>query len=363
MNQHGGDYRKLIFIFLAAILLAVGGVYVVFFNQETGFGEGFVSGNGRIEATETDISTKLAGRIVRILVEEGDFVTENQLLAVMQTDVLEAQRNEAAAQLQLTISREVSAKAQITLRESDKLVAEANLGQRKNELDSFERRLSRSTALSKSGSMSQQEFDNDDTGMLGAQSAVQSAKAQVAVAEATIDIAKADAQGAFASITAAEAAIARIEADISDSQLTAPRGGRVRIAQPGEVMAVGGKLLNMVDLTDVYMTFFLPETVVGRVAMGEEVRIILDANPDYALPASISYVASTAQFTPKTVETQSERQKLMFQVKARIDRDWLLQHLKQIKTGLPGVAWIKLDPQAAWPESMTIDTLAIESAP
>lgn len=68
----------------------------------------------------------------------------------------------------------------------------------------------------------------------------------------------------------------------------------------------------------------------------------------------MSLVASTAQFTPKTVETASERQKLMFRVRAQIDRELLRKHLKQVKTGLPGVAWLKLDPGAAWPEALAV---------
>ena len=91
-----------------------------------------------------------------------------------------------------------------------------------------------------------------------------------------------------------------------------------RVAQPGEVLGAGGKVLNIVDLADVYMTFFLPEQAAGRVALGQDVRIILDAAPQYVIPAAVSFVASTAQFTPKTVETASERQKLMFRVKAQI---------------------------------------------
>jgi len=113
-------------------------------------------------------------------------------------------------------------------------------------------------------------------------------------------------------------------------------------------------VLNMVDLSDVYMTFFLPETVAGKVALGGEVRLVLDAAPGYVIPAQVSFVASVAQFTPKTVETAVERQKLMFRVKARIDPELLKKHLKQVKTGLPGMAWIKLDPQAEWPESLKI---------
>lgn len=126
------------------------------------------------------------------------------------------------------------------------------------------------------------------------------------------------------------------------------------MAQPGEVLAGGGKVLNLVDLSDVYMTFFLPEAAAGKLAMGAEARIILDAAPQFVIPATISFVASTAQFTPKTVETESERQKLMFRVKAQIDRELLQKHLKLVKTGLPGIAWVKVDNQAEWPAELAV---------
>jgi HlyD family secretion protein len=127
-----------------------------------------------------------------------------------------------------------------------------------------------------------------------------------------------------------------------------------RVAQPGEVLGAGGKVLNMVDLSDVYMTFFLPEQAAGRVALGQDVHIILDAAPQWVIPAKVTFVSATAQFTPKTVETQSERQKLMFRVKAQIDRDLLQKHLKYVKTGLPGVAWVKLDANEEWPANLQI---------
>src|SRR5690606_14109326 len=110
-----------------------------------------------------------------------------------------------------------------------------------------------------------------------------------------------------------------------------------RIAQPGEVLGAGGKVLNLVDLSDVYMTFFLPERAAGRVAIGGEVRLVLDAAPQYVIPATVSYVASTAQFTPKTVETPTERQKLMFRVKTHLNPTLLQKHLKIIKTKLPNI--------------------------
>ena len=98
------------------------------------------------------------------------------------------------------------------------------------------------------------------------------ANARQASADANIAAARSQVIGARSNVDAARATIARIEADIRDSDLKAPRGGRIqyRVAQPGEVVAGGGRVMNLVDLTDVYMTFFLPETVAGRVRIGSD---------------------------------------------------------------------------------------------
>jgi HlyD family secretion protein len=113
-------------------------------------------------------------------------------------------------------------------------------------------------------------------------------------------------------------------------------------------------VLNLLDLTDVYMTFFLPTAAAGKLAIGSEVRCVLDAAPEYVIPAQISFVADVAQFTPKTVETASEREKLMFRVKARIAPELLKQHIRQVKTGLPGMAYVRIDAQTQWPEQLQV---------
>lgn len=340
---------------IAAIVIAVLAWGVWTMTRPTGLGEGFVSGNGRIEATEIDVATKYAGRVVDIFAREGDFVKAGQVLAQMQIDVLNAQRDEARAQQQQAINAVASAQAQVTVRESDLAAAQAVVVQRESELDNAKRRLARSQTLSREGATSIQQLDDDQAAMRNVEAALAAAKAQVMAAQSAIAAAKAQVTGARSTVAALAAAIARIEADIADSQLKAPRDGRVqyRIAQSGEVLG-GGKVLNMVDLSDVYMTFFLPETSAGKVALGSEVRLVLDAAPGYVIPAQVSFVASVAQFTPKTVETASERQKLMFRVKARIAPELLEKHLKQVKTGLPGVAWLKLDPQAEWPQTLAV---------
>ncbi|MCW5299203.1 HlyD family efflux transporter periplasmic adaptor subunit [Herbaspirillum lusitanum] len=324
--------------------------------RDTGPGADFASGNGRIEATEIDVAAKLPGRIDDILVNEGDYVAAGQPLAHMQIQVLQAQRDEAVAQKQQVVAAVASAQAQVAVRESDRQAALAQVAQRESELDAAQRRLVRSETLVQEGASSIQEVDDDRTRVRTTQAALSAATAQAGAAAAAINAAHMQVTGAMASVTAATATVARIDADIVDSALTAPRGGRVqyRVAQPGEVLGSGGKVLNLVDLSDVYMTFFVPEAAAGKLAIGSDVRLILDAAPQYVIPARVSYVASTAQFTPKTVETASERQKLMFRVKAQIDRDLLVKHLHLVKTGLPGVAWVKLAGQADWPADLAV---------
>ena len=112
--------------------------------------------------------------------------------------------------------------------------------------------------------------------------------------------------------------------------------------------------MNLLDVGDVYMTFFLPAAEAGRVSIGSEVRLVLDAAPQYVIPAKVSFVADVAQFTPKTVETAEERQNLMFRVKAKIAPEMLQQHIRSVKTGLPGMAYVRLDENAPWPDWLQI---------
>jgi HlyD family secretion protein len=345
--------KKLLPIVAILVVLAIAYVGWTRFAP-SGPGAGFVSGNGRIEATEIDIATKLGGRLQDVLVGEGDFVRAGQVLAHMQADVLKAQRDEAAAQSQQAVNVAQSARAQVVARQSDKQAAQAVVAQREAELDAARRRLARSETLSREGASSVQELDDDRARVRGAEAALNASRAQVAAAQAAIDAAKAQVVGAESAVTASQATVARIDADINDSTLTAPRDGRVqfRVANPGEVLGAGGRVLNLVDVSDVFMTFFVPATVAGRIGLGSEVRLVLDAAPGYVVPARVSFVSATAQFTPKTVETANEREKLMFRVRAQIDRELLLRHLKQVKTGVPGVAWIRLDPSESWPASL-----------
>lgn len=328
-----------------------------------------VGGNGRIEATDIDIATKSGGRLLDVLVHEGDNVRAGQVLARMDTATLQADQAKAEAQVSQAQHAKETARALLAQREQAVRTAHAQVAQRQAELTLASKQLQRVQDLVRQGFVSSQQLDQAQAQVQTAKAALSAAQSQVAEAETAVTATRSQWVESDASIQAAQASVARIQADLNDTVLRAPRAGRVQVraAQPGEVLSAGGRVLTMVDLSDVHMTFFLPETVAGRMGMGAEVRLVLDAAPQYVIPAAISFVASEAQFTPKTVETLSERQKLVFRVRARIDPDLLARYADQVKTGLPGMAYVRTRADQPWPPALQTKlppaaTAAAESA-
>jgi HlyD family secretion protein len=336
---------------LLLMVLLVLGYNALFGDAEQ---EDVVSSNGRIEAIEIGIAAKVAGRVEAIFVDEGEQVEEGMLVAKLDTTTIQGQLRQANAQRVQAQSAVAAAHMAIAQRESEKVALQAALLQTEAELKAAEAHARRTNELSKTGAVSKQLAEDNLTTVESAKAAVNAASARLAAADATIEASKSQYLSAQAAVTASDATIAQIESEIDDMLLKAPRNGRIqyRVVQPGEVVAAGGRVLSLVDLTNVYMTFYLPATQVGRLSIGSEARIVLDAASDISIPASISYVADVAQFTPRSVETESEREKLMFRVKAQIPKDLLQKHIEKVKTGLPGVVWVKLDDDAAWPSDV-----------
>ncbi len=324
--------------------------------RPNGLPEGFAASNGRIEAVEIDIATKTPGRLDEILVSEGDFVRAGETLARMDVKVLEANLREAEARLQQAKTTVESTGSNVTRRESEMAAAQSVVEQRIAERDLAQRRFDRAATLRESNALSNEEFDTKTAELASSQAGVSRAQADVAAAEAGIAAAKSDVFAAEASVIAAEAVVERLKVDIDDSILRSPRDGRIQylVARAGEVLSAGGRVLNLLDVSDVYMTFFLPTSEAGRIGIGSEARLVLDAAPQYVIPAKITFVADVAQFTPKTVETEEERQKLMFRIKARVSPEVLTQYIQQVKTGLPGMVYVQMDPEAAWPERLAV---------
>jgi HlyD family secretion protein len=294
--------------------------------------QGFASGNGRLEAKEIDVSAKYAGRIEEVLVDEGDTVRAGQIVATIDTEPLEAQWREAQAQIVEAEENRSTLLAEVTVKRA--------------ELDYAIKDYQRSASLVSRGAVSVQERDIDRARLDAARAALAGAEAQAVRANSTIQ--------------AATAAAERLDADIRDNTLKVPVRSRIqsRMAEPGEVLGAGGKVLSLVDLSDVYMYVFLPADVAGRVALGSEARIILDALPDFPIQAVVSYVSPEAQFTPKTVETAEERHDLSFRVKLQLDKKRLQAYEPFVKVGIPGMGYVRLDEKAEWPAMLQSRPLA-----
>lgn len=290
--------------------------------------EGIVKSNGRIEATEVDVAAKYPGRLATVTVDEGDNVTAGQVVATISSPETEAELRGAQAQLM---------KAKQALAEAQALIA-----QRKSDLDFARTDYDRAVALVAKGFITQQVADQR--------------RNKFDAAEAGYVAANAQRDQADSEIRAAQANVERLQSVLVDLTLVSPRSGRVqyRLARAGEVVAAGQRVLTILDLNDVYMTVFLPADQAGKLTLGDEARVILDPLPRYVFPTTVSFVATEAQFTPKSVETAEERQKLMFRVKLQATPDVLSKYYRQVKTGVRGLGFVRTDPRISWPEDLQV---------
>jgi HlyD family secretion protein len=269
---------------------------------------GIASGNGRLEADEIDIDTKFAGRIAKLFVDEGDMVFAGQVVAMTDTRDLEASLKKSDALVSM---------AQRALDE-----AKANLAQQETQLKLAQQELDRASALVPKGFATVELLDQRRQQMNAAVAAENAATYKIAQAQHALDAATHD--------------VDLYRVNILDNALVAPREGRIqyRVANIGEVLPAGGKVFTMLDTSYVYMDIYLPTAQAGRVRLGSDARIVLDAYPAHVIPAKVVFVASQAQFTPKTVETKEEREKLTFRIRVRID------------------------PSAAWPSQLQASPLS-----
>jgi HlyD family secretion protein len=324
-TRRRGSSRALWIFAIGALAIAGGIAWYVF--SRPALPAGFATGNGRLEANQVYIANKYSGRIAEVLVNEGDTVQPGQVVARMDTSALDAQLREAEAQIKAA--------------QDDRNVAQAQVSVKQADFDLANKQYTRSQQLVPGGAVSQQEADVDNAAMLAS-------KAQLVGAQAS-------STQTLSRIAAAQATADRLRAEIKDAVLVSPIQARVetRLAEPGEVLPAGGRVFSINDLSDVYMYVYLPNEVTGKVPLGSEARIVLDAAPQYPIRAYVSYVSPVAQFTPKTVETSEERHNLTFRVKLQIPRERLQQFAPLVKTGLPGSGYVRFT-NADWPANLQV---------
>jgi HlyD family secretion protein len=314
-------------VVLPVILFAVAGAGFYWWKQyQSQLPAGISWGNGRLEADEIDIDTKFAGRIAELRADLGDMVTAGQVVAVMDT-----------RDIQQTLE-----KSEAQVKEAQRAIEEANatLVQQQTTQTLAAQELDRTQTLLKEGYATNELFDQRKQALDDANAGLSAAEAKVAEAKRAREALQHD--------------VGLYKVNIADNSLVAPRAGRIqyRIMNIGEVLPAGGKVFTMLDIGYVYMDIYLPPLEAGKVKIGTDARILLDAYPNTPIPAQVFFVASEAQFTPKMVEVQSEDDKLMFRIRVRIDPDRSRAHADAIRSGLPGVAYLRVNPAVVWPKKL-----------
>jgi HlyD family secretion protein len=317
--------RRLILVLVAVVAIG-GGAAAWLLLSKPALPPGFAGGNGRLEATQIYVSTKYPGRVQDVLVNEGDTVDAGQVVAHMDTSALQAQLREAEAQVRSAQDGRNVAIAQVAVKQASH--------------DYAAKQYDRSQELVGKGAVSQQEAEIDKARMLATKAELEGAKVQVTQTLSTIAAAKASAD--------------RLRTEIADATLVAPIRARVetRLTEPGEVLPSGGRVFSLDDLSDVYMYVYLPSEVTGKVPLGSEAKVVLDAAPQYPIKTYVSFISPMAQFTPKTVETAEERHNLTFRVKLQLDKTRLREWEPLVKVGLPGMGYVRWDTRAQWPEKL-----------
>jgi HlyD family secretion protein len=314
-------------IVVVGLIAAAGGYLLWRQHEATALPKGIVGINGRLEATQVDIATKIAGRVIEIVPQEGDMVSAGEIVARLDKAELEAQLQQGQAEAQR--ARETLARAQsdVKAREADVTLAQ--------------QQMQRAATLVQEGWTTREKYDQRKQELDSATAALTSATKAVDEAQA--------------GVKAADAKVNQLQSNLDDTTIASPVRGRVqyRLIEPGAVLSAGGRILTVLDLSDVYTTIFVPASVAAQLKIGDESRVVFDAAPQYVFPATVSFVSPESQFTPKSVETQSEREQLYFRVKLKAPLPLLITE-EQVKAGVRGMGYVRVDPAAAWPAWLAV---------
>jgi HlyD family secretion protein len=318
----------LVIIALCIVAGGAGGAWYWWQQRLNALPAGIFDINGRVEATQVDIATKIAGRVIDIRFHEGDTVALGDVYALLDKEEIEAQLRQSEAQAEVARRTLAKAEADAEARKADLILAQQNLW--------------RTATLLHKGWETREKLDQRTQQLNSAIAALAASKAQIEEAKANVQ--------------AADANVNKLRANLNDTTIKSPVRGRVqyRLIEPGAVLSAGGRIATVIDLTDVYMTIFVPAKVAGQLTIGSEARVVVDAAPEYVFPATVSFVAPESQFTPKSVETQSEREQLYFRVKLQAPPEMLKGIEERVKAGLRGMAYVKVDPAATWPARLAI---------
>ncbi len=335
-------------VLLAVVILAAG----VWYASEQAATDGALTASGTVEATGISIAPEVSGRVAEVTVVEGDTVAEGDVLVRLDATLLEAQRGQAEAAL-------ATAQAAVDTASAAAGTARANLAAvgagpsaeqvavARRQLEQAQRAyevardgyadLSRSEKDTPAGIAAKAQRDNAKAAVATARAQYELAVAgarpeQVAVAQAQVDAAEAQVDAARTQVRSAEAALAVLDAQLGKLTLAAPAAGTVlmRSIEPGEVVMPGAVLLVVGDLDRLTVTVYVPEDRLGEVAVGQPVRVTVDAFPGESFAGTVERIADQAEFTPRNVQTVEGRKTTVFAVDLALDASG-----GKLKPGMP----------------------------
>ena len=389
--------KKLVII---PVILVAAGVVAVFAFRGMGHGESNrIRISGNIEMTEVNVAFKTAGKLIERTVDEGDAVKKGQLIARLDRDQLVRQREREEAGLRLAESQLAQAEtalnwqratlaADVEQRRADLASQEARLAELKNgsrpqekqeakaavdnaaaELERASRDWERAQTLHKDDDISTAQFDQyrnrfESAGAVLKQAReradlvlagprreqIEAAAGQVERARGSLKMAEANSLelkrreqelvSRRADIERAKATIALIDSQLADTLAYSPVDGTVLIkaADVGEVLAPGTTVVTLGDIAHPWLRGYINQTDLGRVKLGGKAKVTTDSYPGKVYAGRVSFIASEAEFTPKQIQTQEERVKLVYRVKIELDNP-----NQELKSNMPADAEIALE--------------------
>ena len=304
-------------------------------------------GSATVEGTETVVASKIPGRLLELAPREGDRVKAGDVVGRLECSEQEAALAAARARVegaraQTEVARATLAQAQEAVKVASSQIRSARAQEKVLEVDQerTNKDLGRVTRLRAEGAVTEADFDNQTArsrslvrqqDVVGA--GIRTASASASAAQAAIHTAEAGIGAAEATMAAARAELQRAELAVVECKVIAPRDGVVteRLHEPGAVLPAGARLLTVIDLATVKLTFFVPDAEVGRVKLEAPAEVRVDAFAGRVFVGKVRRVASEAEFTPRDVQTREDRDRLVYAVEIEVDnREGLL------RSGMPG---------------------------
>lgn len=325
---------KRIIILFVVITAGIAGALFYKVRENRASTEGPPGSSGIVEGTTVDVAARIAARIESVDVVEGQAVKKGDRIASLvcdepramlaaanaKHDAAKRQAEAAAAQASSALAGLEAASAQIGAAGAQKAALEAGHG-------TSERQAERLAKLEGSGGATEMDLDranaaatqlSEQVKALDAQ--IRAARGQARAAKGHAEAARAQAEAAKIAILAAEADVTRAKSVVDECTLVAPMDGSVsvRAYEPGEVVMPGARLVTLVRLDEVEVTFYVPNRDLGAVEAGRGVTIVADAYPEERFSGTIASVASEAEFTPRNVQTREDRDRLVYAVRATL---------------------------------------------